>query len=361
MKLNDTMNLKSEEHVMNRKTQLMILARLTLSLVLLLAVLGTQLPTHAKTLLTAPNVPSHWTKLPGNPVLSIGGSGAWDDQWIYAPSVLLDGSTYKMWYAGSSVADTTRKIGYATSPDGITWTRQGSAPVFTPGAAGAWDAKIGLPTVIKDGSTYKMWYTGMDTAGIARVGYATSADGITWTKYASNPVMNVGTSGSWDSTYVGMTSVIKVGSSYKLWYRGGSATGGAIGFATSPDGIAWTKFDPVITGGSGSWDTTPYHPEVIFDGILYHMWYSGCNQAEDLCQEGYAISPDGSHWTRKGMVLPQGTTGAWDGQSADHAAVLLVGSTFKMWYSGYNGTNYQIGYASAMNLDHRLFIPVVMK
>lgn len=348
---------------MNRNTHLMILARLTLSFFLLLAILGTQLPTLAKTQLSAPNVPSNWTKLPGNPVLTHGTTLQWDDQWVWGPSVILDGSTYKMWYVSYGQVSISRKIGYATSPDGITWTKVATGPVLSPGtSAGDWDvAGVSYPTVIKDGSTYKMWFNGVDLAGIGRVGYATSADGITWTKYAGNPVMNVGTSGSWDSTYVGMPSVIKVGTTYMLWYRGGSATGGAIGFATSPDGIAWTKYDPVIPGGSGSWDTTPYHPEVIFDGTAYHMWYSGCNQAEDLCQEGYAISPDGSHWTRKGMVLPQGTTGAWDGQSADHAAVLLVGSTFKMWYSGYNGTNYQIGYASAANLDHSIFLPLVLK
>ena len=61
------------------------------------------------------------------------------------------------------------------------------------------------------------------------------------------------------------------------------------------------------------------------------------------------------------MVLPQGAPGAWDGQAADHVAVLQTGTTLKMWYSGYNGSNYQIGYASAANLDHSLFIPVVMK
>ena len=162
-------------------------------------------------------------------------------------------------------------------------------------------------------------------------------------------------------TYLILTFVSMAVSTYMLWYRGGSATGGAIGFATSPDGIAWTKFDPVITGGSGSWDTTPYHPSVIYDGTIYHMWYSGCNQAEDLCQEGYATSPDGAHWTRRGMVIPQGAPGTWDGQAADHAAVLLVGSTFKMWYSGYNGTNYQIGYASANTLDHSIYLPLVVK
>jgi hypothetical protein len=63
------------------------------------------------------------------------------------------------------------------------------------------------------------------------------------------------------------------------------------------------------------------------------------------------------------MVIPQGTAGAWDNGSADHAAVLQVGSTLKMWYSGFNGSLYRIGYAStsATLLDHIVFLPLVRK
>jgi hypothetical protein len=44
-------------------------------------------------------------------------------------SVLFDGTTYKMWYAGGN-ASWTGQIGYATSPDGITWTKNPN-PVIT--------------------------------------------------------------------------------------------------------------------------------------------------------------------------------------------------------------------------------------
>ena len=312
--------------------------------------------------LAVPFIPGAWTKAAGNPVMNTGAAGAWDDRYVFAPSVILDGSTYKMWYRGAMA--TGGGIGYATSQDGLVWTKHGSTPVLSPGAAGNWDSNgVSFPTVIKDGTTYKMWYTGLDASGIGRVGYATSLDGIVWTKYAGNPVLGVGDAGSWDSTYIGMTSVIKTGTTYKLWYRGGSATGGALGYATSPDGLAWAKHDPAITGGSGGWDTTPYHPEVIFDGNVYHMWYSGCNQTDDVCQIGYATSLDGAQWTRKGMVLPQGTAGAWDGGGADHAAVLQVGGALKMWYSGFDGASYRIGYASAPAtiLDHQIYLPLIKR
>ncbi len=349
---------------MNKNRHLYLFSRVSV-LFLALLVFSTGAWAAQARSLADPFVPGAWTKMAGNPVLSTGEPGAWDDQSVFGPSVLLDGSTFKMWYAGSSAASSTRKIGYATSTNGATWNKQGFTPVLSPGAAGSLDEKgAHSPSVLNEGGQFKMWYTGTNAALQATILYATSANGSTWVK---NPtaVLSSGLSGSWDSTFVGMTSVIKVGSGYKMWYRGGNATGGGIGYATSPDGLVWTKYagNPVIGGGSGAWDATPYHPEAIFDGMGYHMWYSGCNQADDICQVGYATSPDGAQWTRKGMVLPQGTAGVWDGASADHAAILQVGPALKLWYSGFDGTSYRIGYASATAtvLDHRLFLPAVAK
>jgi predicted GH43/DUF377 family glycosyl hydrolase len=298
-----------------------------------------------------PFLPGGWVKASGNPIFSHGTPGAWDDQWVYAPSIILDGSIYKMWYVSYSAASPSRKIGYATSPDGVNWTRYGSVPVLSPGAAGSWDTSaVSFPTVIKDGSTYKMWYTGMNAANERRVGYATSPDGIVWTKYSSAPVLGVGVAGAWDSAHVFDPNVVKVGeNNYKMWYGGENGSTNGIGYATSPDGISWTKpgTAAVLPYLGYDWDSTPYAPTVIFDGKGYHMWYSGCNYSLSGCQIGYATSPDGATWTRRQIVLPLGGTGAFDEVSADYASVLQVGSMLKMVYSGYNAGEYAIGLAAA--------------
>ncbi len=298
-----------------------------------------------------PFLPGGWAKAAGNPIFNHGTSGAWDDQWVYTPSVILDGSTYKMWYVSFSAASTSRKIGYATSPNGVDWTKYGSAPVLSPGSAGSWDAGgVSFPTVIKDGSIYKLWYTGMNASNERRVGYATSPDGITWTKYAGNPVLGVGPAGAWDSAHVSNPNVVKVAENqFKLWYDGENGGESGIGYATSPDGITWTKpgTAAVLPYRGYGWDATAYHPSVIFDGKGYHMWYSGCNFSGSDCQTGYATSLDGAAWTRRQMVLPLGSAGAFDDVSADYASVLQVGSTLKMFYSGYDSASYAIGNASA--------------
>ena len=42
----------------------------------------------------------------------------------------------------------------------------------------------------------------------------------------------------------------------------------------------------------GQWFT------VIKDGAIYKMWYYGCNTDYTICSIGYATSPDGLAWTQ---------------------------------------------------------------
>ena len=67
-------------------------------------------------------------------------------------------------------------------------TRIGESPVAPTGDPGDGDeGRILEPTVMLDGATWKLWYSGnaANTGGHGQdwdVFYATSADGITWTK-----------------------------------------------------------------------------------------------------------------------------------------------------------------------------------
>jgi predicted GH43/DUF377 family glycosyl hydrolase len=291
-----------------------------------------------------------WTKHPSNPVLS-GDVATWDEQGVYDPAVILDGSSYKMWYRGGSGPGA---LGYAASTDGVTWTKSGSNPVLVTGAPGAWDASdVKSPTVVKDGATYKMWYTGTAEAGTMAIGYATSTDGVTWTKSGSNPVLSVGGSGAWDEYEVGRPTVIKDGSAYKMWYTGASNTWVyTIGYATSTDGITWTKSgsNPVLSvGGSGAWDEyTIDDPTVTFNGCNYEMWYTGTGSGHDSI--GYATSTDGVTWAKSGSnpVLTPGLEGVdWDELRVDQPSVLQNGTTYSMWYEGAKFMGDPIGLATA--------------
>lgn len=65
-----------------------------------------------------------------------------------------------------------------------------SDPVFTVGGLRAWDAHDIIPTVIHTDHGWEMFYMGTNNVGITwNVGYATSPDGITWSHFEKNPVM----------------------------------------------------------------------------------------------------------------------------------------------------------------------------
>ncbi len=113
-----------------------------------------------------------WTKHNGNPILGLGPSGSWDDVWIASPRVLITQSSYEMFY--SAFDGNNIRIGYAISQDGLAWTKYKGNPVINEGSDGTWDDKfLFVGSVILDDSTYNLWYGGFD-GGIWRIGYATS-------------------------------------------------------------------------------------------------------------------------------------------------------------------------------------------
>ena len=84
-----------------------------------------------------------------------------------------------MWYA--SFNNTSFKILYATSADGLSWVSIG--PVFES------ELYVTDPTVIKDTTGYTMWYADSN-AGYIEIYRAISTDGITWQRNPETPVIS---------------------------------------------------------------------------------------------------------------------------------------------------------------------------
>ena len=303
-----------------------------------------------------------WTKYGNKPVLEVGLAGAWDSKYIEPGSVVFDNTTYHLWYAASD--GTFWKIGYATSPDGIVWTKYPD-PVLDAAPAGAWDDySVYGPSVIYDGSKYHMWYTGL--GAVHQIGHATSDNGTAWTKDSANPVIELGVGALiWDGGGAYCPSVIYTAGQYKMWYTGYcSKDGGTVGYAESADGTVWTKHagNPLLVPGEkGAWDDVNIiHPHVIFDGSTYHLWYGAWHKDFKLLNKGfykigYAASTDGLTWQKSDAnpVLKQGRRlfSGWDGRGVDYPVVILDNGQFKMWFAGQGGWgkayHEQIGYATS--------------
>ena len=193
---------------------------------------------------------TEWVEDPGNPVVETDDPGAWAPGGLWANTVVFDGTTYHMWFTGLYENGYAADIGHATSTDGVSWEMDQSNPVLIRGESGAWDENpLIAGAVIHDGSQFHMWYTATNEVA-ENIGYATSPDGSVWTKASENPVMETGAPGSWDDTWLLATSVIADEGTYKMWYSGSNRSVGKIGYAESSDGIAWEKWpEPVLDPG----------------------------------------------------------------------------------------------------------------
>lgn len=301
-----------------------------------------------------------WSKYPGNPVFGAGAPGAWDRNGAGIVSVIHDQGIYKAWYAG--LDDTAGRIGYATSADGLTWNRH-QTPVLDLGNPGEWDdAQADHACVLLIGGVYRMWYSGED-GGNSRIGYATSADGIVWQKYPGNPVLDLGAPGSWEESEVFHPSVLFDGQTYHIWYNGYGMGAQRTGHATSPDGVAWTRYpgNPVLALGSpDSFDDYMLAlMAVLQQGGSYHLWYTagdGTDEDAKYFRIGYATSLDGADWTKYGAnpILDIGPAGTWDSLGVATSCVLFdsVAGIFKMWYGGLDGAGIGTGYATSDPATH---------
>ncbi|MCW8803295.1 MAG: T9SS type A sorting domain-containing protein [Ignavibacteriaceae bacterium] len=300
----------------------------------------------------------NWTKYEGNPVIPSGPSGSWYSG-VITPCVLYntDSLRYEMWFAGSVTTTGLRphRIGFAYSNDGISWVIHPD-PVLTPRPSNWDNYSVYAPWVVRENGLFKMWYT-HEAPGYTnyKLGYATSSDGINWTRF-DYPVMEAGTA-EWEAQGVGHCSVLPVTGGYKMWYSGlaGSTDTISIGYAVSTDGITWqrdTVNNPILSPGSaGQWDDfNIFAPRVIILDNVYYMYYGAARESFGQYRVGLATSTDGLDWDKysNNPVLKPSQSG-WDNGEVETGCVVQMGDTLYMWYDGSNSGTYhwQIGLATS--------------
>lgn len=207
-------------------------------------------------------------------------STGWETD-INRPVVVKRGKTYHLWYTGQSWNPDFSKIGYATSPDGKAWKRVSEQPVLSPQLP--WEKNtVMCPHVLWDSrkKEYQMWYSGGEMYEPDAIGYATSPDGLHWTKLPANPVFVPDPNLPWEAHKVTACQVIKTKSWYVMFYIGFRDVDHAqIGIARSKDGITnWRRHpaNPIIRPGLEKWDHDAcYKPYALFDGAKWLLWYNG--------------------------------------------------------------------------------------
>jgi len=117
----------------------------------------------------------------------------------------------------------------------------------------------------------------------------------------------------------------------------------AIGAATSPDLIHWTKYadNPVLIHGlPNEWDGVNLQaPEVYIRGGKLEMWYLGWpNSSQSNSAFGLASSDDGIHWQKydDNPVFVTGNPGQWDDRYVSSPTVVYEQDSVRLWYVAYS-------------------------
>ncbi|SDI11994.1 hypothetical protein [Paraburkholderia phenazinium] len=103
---------------------------------------------------------------------------------ISYPWVLVDGNRWRMWYGsnlswgtGTRQEEMSHLFKYAESDDGRNWRRDGTIALPFKDET---EYAMSKPTVVRDADLYRMWYSYRGDA--YRIGYADSPDGVSWTR-----------------------------------------------------------------------------------------------------------------------------------------------------------------------------------
>jgi predicted GH43/DUF377 family glycosyl hydrolase len=255
-----------------------------------------------------------------------------------------------MWYSSAENlrGEETFWIAYATSTDGISWTKHGA--VMGPGSGGPWMEKGAInPAVIDDQGLFKMWFVGAKNPSQYHhgIGYASSRDGKTWT-IEPEPILptSMNLAATWQP------AVLK---REDLYYLFAGVTNSAtslpmdIFLFTSTDGRDWQNRGKVYSAKrERTWQRSGILPcEVLYDENRFKMFFTG--YAGENFSIGYAESREGINWseTHNLPLLGPADTAPWSTRGVGFPAVLRDEGKLKMWFSALTRDpyRYQIGYA----------------
>jgi len=148
--------------------------------------------------------------------------------------VMRENETFRMWYVGGSEWTMGKgkylpvyNMRYLESPDGKTWADEGRVVIDF---ASSDEHALGKPWVFRDDGIYRMFFSARTRSKGYRLGYAESPDGISWTRKDEEVGIDVSPSG-WDSEMIAYASVVRHGRETYMFYNGNNCGETGFGYA----------------------------------------------------------------------------------------------------------------------------------
>lgn len=226
-------------------------------------------------------------------VIGLGGRGTFDEHGIFPMNVLRHGGRILGYTSGVNRRQSVPvdgAIGLAEShDDGRTYQRLGDGPVLAPSLR---EPCINVDPFVQvfDG-VFHMWYvfglgwnapsTHPEPDRVYKIGHATSADGIHWTKEEARQIIGDGLG---PDECQAMPTVIRLDDGYHMLFcyrhasdfRRNRDRAYRIGHARSDDLVTWTRDDTVLSldGTPGDWDGDMVcYPHLLrWDGRVYVLY-----------------------------------------------------------------------------------------
>jgi len=229
----------------------------------------------------------HFVPYRNSPVFSGTDTSTWDRHIRERGWILKEDNVYRMWYTGYEDINAEKHLGYATSPDGVLWTRNSTNAIYDKG----WVEDM---SIIKSDSTYYMFAEGRgDTAHLL-----TSPDGLTWTERGNLDIRQTNGSPITRGAF-GTPTIWNENGEWFLFYERDDH---GIWLARSTDLKVWTniKDEPVIAMGPDAYDkfAVAMNQVIKYNGRYYGYYHASAFADWREWSTNVAVSTDLINWKK---------------------------------------------------------------
>lgn len=148
----------------------------------------------------------------------------------------------------------------------------------------------------------------------------------------------------WDDYTASFPGIYKDGSTWNLVYEGSRQSGGTwagdLGLSTSSDGLNFyrSSTNPILQNGSGWESVNIGTPSITKSGSTWYLYYHGYNGVD--CQIGVATGSNILALVKQGLKIPT-LSGTWEAGTCGKRSRIIQSGVSGLWYMAYEGSTDQ--------------------